>query len=176
MIFSELLIEGAFLIKLQRIEDERGFFSRVFCDKEFSQLGLEATFAQCSLSYNKKRGTLRGMHFQVDPHAETKIVHCLKGAIYDVILDLRPHSKTYKKWVAIQLDSALRHMLYIPKGVAHGFQTLEEDTEIFYQISAPYVPGFSKGVRWDDPVFGIQWPLPVEVISKKDAEYGLFYE
>ncbi len=174
MIFSELAISGAFLIKPQRIEDERGFFSRLFCRAEFEKFGLNPSLEQCSLSFNKKKGTLRGMHYQEDPHAETKIVQCLRGAIYDVILDLRPQSKTYKQWISVELDSSSRHMLYIPKGLAHGFQTLEDQTEVFYQISVPYAQAFSKGVRWNDPAFGIHWPLAVEVMSKKDEEYRLF--
>lgn len=174
MIFLELSIPGAFLITPEKFEDERGFFARTFCRNEFAKLGLNSALEQCSLSFNKKKGTLRGMHYQAEPHAETKIVQCLKGAIYDVLLDLRPFSKTYKQWVAVTLTPERHQMIYIPKGVAHGFQTLENETELFYQISAPYVPLYSTGIRWNDPAFGIEWPLPVEVISKKDCEYRLF--
>ncbi len=174
MKFSELSIPGAFLIHSERIEDERGFFSRTFCRTEFSKAGLNPSLEQCSLSFNKKKGTLRGMHYQEEPNAETKIVQCIKGTIYDVILDLRPFSKAYKQWVAVKLDSFQHQMLYIPKGVAHGFQTLEDGTEVFYQISVPYSKESSKGIRWNDPAFGIHWPLNVEVISIKDQEYRLY--
>jgi dTDP-4-dehydrorhamnose 3,5-epimerase len=173
VIFSEMSITGAFLIHPERIEDERGFFARTFCRSEFTKLGLVPVLDQCSLSFNKKKGTLRGMHYQDDPHAETKIVQCLKGSIFDVILDLRPHSPTYKKWVGIELHPSSHQMLYVPKGVAHGFQTLEDNTEVFYQISVPFAKEFSKGVRWNDPAFGIVWPMDVAVISKKDEEYLL---
>lgn len=171
MIFSELAIPGAFLITLEHLEDERGYFARTFCRSEFLKLGLNPSLEQCSLSFNRKKGTLRGMHYQEEPHAETKIVQCIRGAIYDVILDLRLQSKTYKQWISLELNASHHRLLYVPKGVAHGFQTLEDNTEIYYQISTPYMKEFSKGIRWDDPAFGIHWPLPVEVISTKDKEY-----
>lgn len=174
MHFSELPIAGAFLITLEPIVDERGFFARTFCKSEFSKRGLNPSLDQCSLSYNRKKGTLRGMHYQEAPHLETKIVQCLKGSIYDVLLDLRPTSKTYKQWTAIELGALTRQMVYVPEGVAHGFQTLEDDTEIFYQISVPYAKEFSRTVRWNDPAFNIQWPLNPEMISPKDAECELF--
>lgn len=168
MNFSELPIRGAFLIRPTQLEDERGFFCRTFCRSAFSSRGLNSVLEQCSVSFNHKKGTLRGLHYQEAPFAETKIVQCTKGAIYDVILDLRPHSETFRQWFAIELRPDRKEMLYVPEGIAHGFQTLEDETEVFYQISCPYAPNFSKGVRWNDPSFAIQWPLPISVISKKD--------
>ena len=169
----EPALEGAFLIEPEPIEDERGCFARTFCGKEFQSLGLNSHLEQCSISFNHRKGTLRGMHFQVPPHEEAKLVRCTRGKIYDVIIDLRQNSPTYRQWTGVILSADNRSLLYIPEGFAHGFQTLEEETEVFYQISHPYVPGSSAGVRWDDPVFGIAWPIEVSVISSKDQEYPL---
>ena len=174
MRFSPLAISGAFLIDFEPIEDERGFFCRTFCREEFLKSGLSSHLEQCSLSSNPKKGTLRGMHYQEVPFAEVKMVQCIRGAIYDVILDLRPPSKTFRKWIAVVLSESEKNMLYIPEGVAHGFQTLEDLSEVFYHVSVPHVKEASRGVRWDDPAFAIHWPLEVTKISDKDQKYEFF--
>lgn len=171
MIFTETKLSGAYVIEIEKIEDERGFFTRTWDKKEFSKIRLETEFVQSSISYNKKKGTIRGMHYQTKPYEENKIVRCTKGRIFDVIIDLRPESKTYRKWFSIELNSYNYKMLYIPKGFAHGFQTLENNTEILYNISQFYHPESSKGVRWDDRIFGIKWPVKVSLISEKDLNY-----
>jgi len=168
----ETKIKGAFVIELERLEDERGFFARTWDSNEFKAKGLNSNLAQCSISFNKKKGTLRGMHWQVTPHAEAKVVRCTMGSIYDVILDLRPDSPTFKQWFSVELTAENRKELYIPEGVAHGFQTLTDNAEVYYQISEFYHPESAKGVRWNDPVFSIKWPLPVTEISPKDAAYS----
>lgn len=174
MIFSETKLKGAFIIEPERLEDERGFFARTWCQREFEAHGLDPHLVQCNISFNKKRGTLRGMHFQVSPHAEAKLVRCTMGAIYDVILDLRPDSPTYKRWLALELTAENRKTLYIPKGLAHGFQTLADNTEVFYQMSEFYHSESARGVRWDDPTFGIEWPIVDATISGKDKGYPNF--
>ncbi len=174
MIFTETILKGAFLIEPERLEDERGFFARTWCQREFEQHGLRPRWVQCSISYNKKRGTLRGMHYQATPHEEIKLVRCSRGAIYDVIIDLRPQSPTFKKHVAAELSAENRKMFYIPEGLAHGFQTLEDDCEVFYQISEFYEASRARGVRWNDLAFGINWPEPVRVISGRDRNYPDF--
>lgn len=174
MIFTETKLHGAFVIEPERLEDERGFFARTWCRQEFAAHGLNSTLAQCSISFNKKRGTLRGMHYQVAPHEEVKLVRCTRGAIYDVIIDLRPDSPTFKQYVAVVLSAENRKMLYIPERVAHGLQTLEEETEIFYQISAFYAPESARGVRWNDPTFAIEWPPAERTINTRDATYPDF--
>jgi dTDP-4-dehydrorhamnose 3,5-epimerase len=174
MRFTELELKGAFIIEPERLEDERGFFARIFCQKEFEAHGLNPRFVQCNISFNEKEGILRGMHYQVAPHEEAKLVRCTQGVIYDVIIDLRPDSPTFKQWIAVELTAENCRMLYIPEGLAHGFQTLEDNTEIFYQMSEFYHPECAKGVRWDDPVFGIVWPLPVTNISERDRIYPSF--
>jgi len=158
MIFNETKLPGAFIIEVKRLEDERGFFGRSFCRREFEERGLNPFVAQCNISFNRDAGTLRGMHYQATPYAEEKLVRCTRGALYDVIIDLRPESPTFKQWVSLELTEENCRMLYIPKGFAHGFQTLVDETEIFYQMSAFYHPDSSRGVRWNDPAFGIQWP------------------
>lgn len=168
MIFVETKLKGLFIIDIEPILDERGFFARTFCKKEFEQRGLVAEFVQCSVSYNKTKGTLRGMHYQDSPHAETKIVSCIKGAIYDVALDLRRTSATCGQWVAFELTAENYRSLYIPAGCAHGFVTLQDNSDVYYQISEFYYPALSRGVRWDDPAFGIEWPPGVNNISEKD--------
>jgi dTDP-4-dehydrorhamnose 3,5-epimerase len=173
MKFFETKLKGAYIIELERLEDERGFFARTFCQKEFEDHGLNQKLVQCSISFNKHRGTLRGMHFQVAPMAETKLVRCTRGAIYDVIIDLRPDSSTYCKWISMELTSEDFSMLYIPEGFAHGFQTLEDNTEVFYQMSEFYYPKYARGVRWDDPAFGIVFPLKKKIISEKDKNFPL---
>ncbi len=171
MIFIETKLKGAFIIELERLEDERGFFARTFCQKEFEERGLNPKVAQCNISFNKLKGTLRGMHYQVAPYEEAKLVHCTKGAIYDVIIDLRPCSLTFKQWLAVDLTAENGRMLYIPEGFAHGFQTLEADTEVFYQMSEFYYPQYARGVRWNDPVFGVIWPIIPLNISLRDSSY-----
>jgi dTDP-4-dehydrorhamnose 3,5-epimerase len=170
--FLPLALSGAYLIEPMPIADERGSFARTFCRQQFQERGLNAHLEQCSFSYNLKKGTVRGMHFQKPPYAETKIVRCTQGKIYDVIIDLRAESPTYKQWESLLLSAENRHMLYVPEGFAHGFQTLEDHTEIFYQISRPYVSESASGVRWNDSAFGIAWPLEVSVISLKDQNYA----
>jgi len=174
MTFKETAISGVFEIGIQAIRDERGFFARAWCRSEFEQHGLESTLVQCNISFNARKGTLRGMHFQSAPFEETKLVRCTQGAIYDVILDLRPQSTTFKSWVAVTLAAENRNMVYIPKGCAHGFLTMQDETEVFYQMSEVYNAESAHGVRWNDPAFGIAWPDRVEVISDRDRNYPDF--
>jgi dTDP-4-dehydrorhamnose 3,5-epimerase len=174
MIFTEAAIPGAYVIDPERLEDERGFFARTWCQREFKTQGLIPELAQCNISYNHRKGTLRGMHYQVVPHAEIRLVRCTAGAIYDVIVDIRPESKTFKRWFSIELTADNRRLLYIPEGLAHGFLTLRSDTEVFYQMSEFYSPESARGVRWDDPAFGIKWPEKIQVISERDRGYPDF--
>jgi dTDP-4-dehydrorhamnose 3,5-epimerase len=169
MIFKETALLGAYTIELEAAKDERGSFARTFCEREFEAQGLNTRFLQCSLSVNARRGTLRGMHYQAEPHAETKLVHCVRGALYDVIIDLRPQSATYCRWVGVELSAANNTLLYVPEGFAHGFQTLEDDTAVYYHISTFYAPQSARGVRWNDPAFGISWPLSDLLISERDS-------
>ncbi|MFO0752927.1 MAG: dTDP-4-dehydrorhamnose 3,5-epimerase [Thermodesulfovibrionales bacterium] len=155
----------------ERIEDRRGYFSRTWCRKEFESRGLNPRLAQCNISYTRRRGTLQGMHYQEEPYGETKLVRCLRGRLYDVIIDLRPGSPTFREWLPATLSGENGTMLYIPEGFAHGFLTLRDDTEVFYQMSEYYRPDSARGVRWDDPAFGIRWPLAVKVISERDKSY-----
>jgi dTDP-4-dehydrorhamnose 3,5-epimerase len=170
MIFIETKLKGAFIIEPERLEDERGFLARSFCQKEFEEHGLNPRVVQCNVSFNKKKGTFRGMHYQTAPYEEAKLVRCTRGAIYDVALDLRPASPTFKQWIGVELTATNRRMLYIPEGFAHGFQTLQDDTEVFYQVSEFYHPESAKGVRWNDPVFGFVWPDDIRVISDRDRQ------
>lgn len=172
MIFTQTTLKGAFVIEPKRKEDERGFFARTFCQKQFEAHGLNPRLAQCNISFNKNTGTLRGMHYQVAPHEESKLVICIRGAIYDVIIDLRPDSPTYCQWFAVELSAENYKMLYVPECFAHGFQTLEDNTVVLYQISEFYHPEYTRGVRWDDTVFRITWPLSNPIISIKDKTYG----
>lgn len=174
MIFAEAELKGAFIIELQRLEDERGFFARSFCQREFEERGLNPKVVQCNISFNKEKGTVRGMHYQNAPHEEAKLVRCTRGAIYDVIIDLRPDSPTFLRYLAVELTAEDRRMLYIPEGFAHGFQTLEDNTEVFYQMSEFYHSECARGVRWNDPAFGIKWPLASPIISSKDRGYPDF--
>jgi len=174
MKFLQTSIPGVFEIQTQPVTDERGFFARTWCREEFQSHGLSAELAQCSLSYNAKKGTLRGLHFQAAPYREAKLVRCTQGAIFDVALDLRADSPAFKRWTAATLSAADRNMFYIPEGCAHGFLTLEDSTEVFYQISQVYDAGSARGVRWNDPAFGIEWPAGVEVISQRDRGYPDF--
>jgi dTDP-4-dehydrorhamnose 3,5-epimerase len=154
---------------MEPIEDDRGHFARTWCAEEFAAHGIVAQPAQCSVSFNCRRGTLRGMHYQAAPHAEAKLVRCSRGAIYDVLLDLRPDSPTYCQWLGLTLTAADGHMVWLPEGLAHGFQTLVDEAEIFYQISTPYHPESARGVRWNDPAFGIEWPMERPILSARDA-------
>lgn len=174
MLFTKTDLEGAWIVDAQPARDSRGAFARTFCEREFGAHGLETRFVQHSTSQNVERGTLRGMHFQRAPHAEAKLVRCLKGGILDVIIDLNPGSPTYRRWQGVELSAANMRQLYIPKGFAHGFQTLEPDCEIGYLISEFYAPEAASGVRWDDPAFAISWPLPVAVMSDKDKAWPDF--
>ena len=176
MIFTETELKGAFVLEIKKMEDERGFFGRSWCARELEQHGLNANAAQANVSYNKLKGTLRGMHFQRAPHQETKLVRCTKGAICDVIIDLRPASPTYKKWIGVELTADNYKMLYVPEDFAHGFITLTDDTEVTYQVTQFYTPGAEGGIRWDDPAFNIQWPIAPSVVSGKDAVWDDFNE
>jgi dTDP-4-dehydrorhamnose 3,5-epimerase len=172
MIFGETKLPGAYVIELQRLEDERGFFSRSFCRRDFVQRGLNPDVAQCSISFSRKAGTLRGMHFQEAPYAEEKLIRCNRGALYDVIVDLRRESPTFTQWIALELTEDNGRMLYIPKGCAHGFQTLVDNTEVFYQMSEYYHPESALGVRWNDPAFEILWPAQGQmIISERDRNW-----
>ena len=173
MIFSESPLPGAYLIDISRSEDERGFFARSFCAEEFTARGLAAHFPQCSVSFNARKGTLRGLHFQTAPHDEEKLVRCTGGAIFDVIADLRPDSPGHRHWFGIELSASNHRSLYIPKGFAHGFMSLTDDAEILYMISVPHAPGFAAGLRWNDPVLAIRWPATPTVISARDAAFPL---
>ena len=171
MIFRETELNGAFLIEPERLEDNRGFFARAWCRKEFMAHGLTGALVQSNISFNKRTGTLRGMHFQTAPYEEAKLVRCTMGAVYDVIIDLRPDSSTFLRWIAAELTAENRKMLYIPENFAHGYQTLADNTEVFYQVSQFYSPGSEQGLRYNDPTFGIKWPMDVQVISHKDRSW-----
>lgn len=171
MLFAETPLKGAFLIDLEPRPDPRGFFARSFCAAEFEKLGLKPAVAQCNLSFNHRKGTLRGMHYQVAPAAEAKLVRCTRGAIYDVIVDLRPNSETYMRHFGATLAEENRQALYVPEMFAHGYLALTDGAEVTYQVSEPYTPGCERGLRHDDPALGIQWPEPVSVISDKDKDW-----
>lgn len=171
MRFVETRIGGAFIIEPDRIEDQRGFFARIFCRREFDARGLNSNLVQCSVSFNRKRGTLRGMHFQAAPRAETKLVRCTRGAIYDVIVDLRRESPMFHRWCAVELTADNHRTLYVPEGVAHGFQTLQDETEVFYQMSEFHSPEHGSGVRWNDPAFAIEWPIAYPIVSARDQHF-----
>lgn len=170
----ETKLKGAFIIELERLDDERGFFARTFCQREFKEHGLNPKIVQCNMSFNRKKGTLRGMHYQAFPYEEAKLIRCTKGAIYDVIVDLRSDSLTFKQWFAVDLTDENRRMLYIPGGFAHGFQTLDNNTEVFYLMSEFYHPECAKGIRWNDPTFRIEWRIENPIISKRDLQYPDF--
>jgi dTDP-4-dehydrorhamnose 3,5-epimerase len=171
--FAPAPLAGAFAVELERIEDERGFFARSFCQDEFRKHGLKPLIAQCNVSWNRKRGTLRGMHFQAPPHEEAKVVRCTRGAIWDVIVDMREGSPTRWRWHAAELTADNRLALYVPEGFAHGFQTLVDDTEVLYQMSESYHPDLARGLRWDDPKLAIGWPLAEPILSARDRSYAL---
>ena len=174
MIFTKTVLNDAMIIDIERKEDDRGFFARSWCRREFEAHGLNPNLAQCNISFNPKKGTLRGMHFQVKPYEEAKLARCMRGSLCDVIVDLRPDSPTYNKHLSVVLTSENRRMLYVPEGFAHGFLTLEDDTEVFYQISEFYRPESQRGFRWDDPAFAIAWPAEVRLISERDRSYPDF--
>lgn len=174
MKFTELSVQGAYLVDIERMEDKRGVFARTFCSREFASHGLDPNLVQCSLSFNHLKGTLRGMHYQIKPYEENKLVRCTMGAVFDVMVDLRPDSPTFLKWTSAELTTDNHRALYIPKGCAHGFMSLEDNSEILYQISEFWSPEHGRGVRWNDPAFGIHWPMQPTVIAPRDAGYPDF--
>ncbi len=169
MIFQETRLEGAFIIEPEPIEDPRGFFARAWCQREFQAHGLKTHLAQANIAFSRKRGTLRGLHYQAPPAAEAKLIRCVRGAIFDAIIDLRPDSPSYEEWLGVELTAENYRMLYVPEGFAHGYQSLLDDTEAFYMVSQFYTPGAERGIRWDDPAFGIEWPIrEAPTVSEKD--------
>jgi dTDP-4-dehydrorhamnose 3,5-epimerase len=174
MKFTETKLKGSFIIEPTKLNDDRGFFTRVWDKKIFHEMGLNSKLEQCNVSLSKKKGTIRGMHYQIEPYQETKLVRCTRGKIYDVIIDLRPNSKTFKEWIGVELTFLNHKILYVPKGFAHGFQSLEDNTEIFYQVSQSYTPNAEKGINWKDDAFNISWPLEPTVISQKDSSWPKF--
>ena len=171
MLFKETMLPGAYVIELDKREDDRGFFARAWCTKEFAAHNLTSHVVQANTSFNKKMGTLRGMHYQIAPHPEAKLIRCIRGSIYDVIIDLRPASPTYKRWIGVELTAKNRSMLYVPENFAHGFITVEDDTEILYLVSEFYSPECERGVRYNDPAFGMMWPVKVQAMSSKDQTW-----
>jgi len=174
MKFTETGLEGAWIVDVEPLSDDRGFFGRTWCAKEFAEHGMVADIAQCNLSYNHRRGTLRGLHYQVPPAAEAKFVRCTAGAVHDVIVDVRPDSDTYLQWVGVDLTAENRRALYVPPMFAHGYLTLTDGAEVIYQVSEFYTPGAERGARYDDPLFRIDWPVAIDVISEKDAAWAPF--
>ena len=174
MIFTETSLQGAYVIEPELQQDDRGFFARTWCQNEFAHKGLQTQWVQCNISFNKQRSTLRGLHYQTAPHEETKLVRCTMGAIYDVIVDVRVESPTFRQWLAVELTAQNRLMLFIPAGCAHGFQTLTDVSEVFYQMSVCYAPAYARGVRWNDPAFGISWPEEKRIISERDRSFPDF--
>jgi dTDP-4-dehydrorhamnose 3,5-epimerase len=174
MIFEETPLSGAYVVDLELVRDERGFFARAWCQREFAERGLSVQFVQTNVAYSRKKGTLRGLHYQVPPHQEAKLVRCTAGRIYDVIVDLRRHSPTCGRWFGVELARTTYRMLFVPEGFAHGYLTLEDDTEVTYQVSQFYAPAFERGIRYDDPGLAIKWPGPIEVVSVKDQGWEDF--
>jgi dTDP-4-dehydrorhamnose 3,5-epimerase len=174
MIYTPSRITGAWIMDVEPIHDQRGFFAMTWLPEELHERGMDPALAQCNLAFNHKRGTLRGMHLQAEPHAQVKIVRATRGSLLDVIVDLRPESATFRQWDAVELSADNRRMLYIPGGIAHGYLTLTDDTEVYYHASTPWAPQAEQGVRWDDPAFAIAWPFQPEVISGKDASWPDF--
>jgi dTDP-4-dehydrorhamnose 3,5-epimerase len=174
VIFTETPLKGAFVVDLDLREDSRGFFARTWCSREAAARGLNTRIEQCNIAFNRRKGALRGMHFQLPPHGEARLVRCTRGSIHDTILDLRPDSRTFMQHWSIDLSETNRRAIYIPEGFAHGLQTLQDDTEVFYQMSAHYAPEANIGVRWDDPAFGLMWPLPVTEMSQRDRSFPDF--
>lgn len=173
MKYTETQLKGAYIVDLEPRSDHRGFFARTFCANEFAELNLKPAVAQCNVSYNHSRGTLRGMHYQLPPATETKFIRCTQGAIYDVIVDLRPESETYLQHIGVELTAENRRALYVPEMFGHGYQTLTDNTEVIYQVSEFYTPNRERGLRYDDPALGIEWPLPISEISVKDTNWSL---
>lgn len=171
MIFKETRLQGAYIVELEKRGDDRGFFARTFCQQEFNDHGLISDIVQTNLSLSKSKGTLRGMHYQAAPHQETKLVRCTSGALYDVIIDLRKDSSTYRQWIGVELTADNYRMLYVPRDFAHGFMTLKDNTEVTYEVSEFYTPAAERGIRWNDPLFGITWPEEIREISDKDANW-----
>lgn len=176
MKFTETKLKGAYLIEIEKLEDERGFFGRSWCANEMKEHGLNANISQANVSFNKKKGTLRGMHYQIAPYQEAKLIRCSGGSIFDVIIDLRKDSPTYKQWIGVELSSENYKMLYVPEDFAHGFITLEDNTEISYMMSEFYVPGAGATIRWNDPLFNIEWPIEPVLMSEKDEFQADFKE
>jgi dTDP-4-dehydrorhamnose 3,5-epimerase len=174
MKFTPLRLKGVYIVDIEPLEDSRGMFARTFCIEEFASHGLATRFVQCNTSFNSRRGTLRGLHFQSDPQQEEKLVRCTRGAVLDVVVDLRPYSPTFRQWEGVELTGDNRRALFIPKGFAHGFQTLQDESEVFYQMSEIYVPQLASGVRWNDPAFNIVWPIEISTIAPRDASYPDF--
>lgn len=174
MIFTPLSLEGAFEIEIERHDDERGFFARLSCEREMTAHGLNGRFPQTNTSFNTSRATLRGMHYQRPPFGEAKMVRCTRGSAFDAIIDLRPESRTYRQWTSVTLDAERRNAIYIPEGFAHGFVTLQDQTELFYYMSREFEPSAASGVRWNDPAFAIEWPVAPAVIAARDASYADF--
>ena len=174
MIIEQTKLSGAFVIELEQHQDDRGFFARTFCKNELEAHGMISDVAQANMSLSKKKGTLRGMHYQKAPHQESKLVRCTRGALFDVIIDLRPESPTFKEWFGVELSADNYKMLYVPRDFAHGFLTLTDNTEVTYMVSQFYAPGSELGIRWNDPQFGIKWPIDIEVISEKDMQWTDF--
>lgn len=172
--FLPTRLRGAYVIECEKLEDERGYFARTFCRDEFAAHGLRETFVQCNVSFNARKGTLRGLHFQARPHEEAKLVRCTRGSIYDVIVDIRKESTTYRQWVGIELTAETGGMIYVPEGFAHGFQTLQDDSEVFYQMSDMHHPECARGLRWNDPALGIRWPIAEPIVSRRDAQFPEF--
>lgn len=173
MKFTQTELPGVWIIDLEKIEDERGYFARTWCDQAAREHGIEVSFPQCNTSFNHRRGTLRGMHYQAEPHGEPKLIRCTRGAIHDVALDLRA-GPSFGKWIAVELTEENGRMFYLPKGIAHGFQTLRDNSEVFYQMGALYVPSSARGIRYNDPAFGIQWPVANPILSPRDGGYADF--
>lgn len=174
MIFTETSLRGAFIIDIDKHEDERGFFARSWCQRDFEAHGLTPRLAQCNISFNSVNGTLRGMHYQAKPYEEAKLIRCTMGAIHDVIVDIRPDSPSFRQHVGVLLTPQNRRMLYVPEGFAHGFLSLEDNTELFYQMSEFYAPDSARGFRWNDPAFAIKWPSEIQVVSDRDGSYADF--
>jgi len=174
MIFTELELKGAYLVAVKKIEDDRGFFGRAWCKNEFLDHQLNPNFVQLNTSFSKKKGTIRGLHYQVDPYQEVKFIRCTRGRIWDVIIDLRPTSPTFMKWTGNELSADNYQMVYVPENFAHGFVTLEDDSEVYYPVTQFYTPGAERGLRWNDPAFNIQWPVAVSVVSEKDSSHEDF--
>ena len=175
MIFNKTHIKDVFIVDLDKREDDRGFFARAWCKKEFEEHGIDSNFVQANVSFNDKKGTLRGMHYQISPHEETKLIRCIRGAIYDCIVDLRPDSPTYKESIGVELTAENRRLFVVPKGFGHGYLTLVDNSEVFYQVSEFYAPGSERGIRWDDPGLHLEWPKMGELIlSEKDQSWPRF--